>query len=59
MYSEKVIFGELFNAIKGSRIVAFIIATTVSSLIFALAHNDFKFIPVYFGMGVIFSLAYV
>ncbi|MFG6219504.1 type II CAAX prenyl endopeptidase Rce1 family protein, partial [Staphylococcus aureus] len=21
--------------------------------------NDFKFIPVYFGMGVIFSLAYV
>ncbi len=59
MYSRKVIFGELFNAIKGSRIVAFIIATTVSSLIFALAHNDFKFIPVYFGMGVIFSLAYV
>ncbi|HCW7560175.1 TPA: CPBP family intramembrane metalloprotease [Staphylococcus aureus] len=56
---RKVIFGELFNAIKGSRIVAFIIATTVSSLIFALAHNDFKFIPVYFGMGVIFSLAYV
>lgn len=56
---RKVIFGELFNAIKGNRIVAFIIATTVSSLIFALAHNDFKFIPVYFGMGVIFSLAYV
>ena len=55
---RKVIFGELFNAIKGNRIVAFI-ATTVSSLIFALAHNDFKFIPVYFGMGVIFSLAYV
>ncbi len=52
--TRKVIFGELFNAIKGSRIVAFIIATTVSSLIFALAHNDFKFIPVYFGMGVIF-----
>lgn len=56
---RKVIFGELFNAIKGNRIVAFVIATTVSSLIFALAHNDFKFIPVYFGMGVIFSLAYL
>ena len=39
--------------------VSFIIASIVSSLIFALAHNDFKFIPVYFGMGVIFSLAYV
>ncbi|HDJ7514619.1 TPA: CPBP family intramembrane metalloprotease [Staphylococcus aureus] len=56
---RKVIFGELFNAIKGNRIVAFAIATTVSSLIFALAHNDYKFIPIYFGMGVIFSLAYV
>nr|WFO06887.1 CPBP family intramembrane metalloprotease MroQ [Staphylococcus aureus] len=56
---RKVIFGELFNAIKGNRIVAFAIATTVSSLIFALAHNDLKFIPIYFGMGVIFSLAYV
>ena len=53
---RKVIFGELFN---GNRIVAFAIATTVSSLIFALAHNDYKFIPIYFGMGVIFSLAYV
>ena len=28
--------------------VSFIIASIVSSLIFALAHNDFKFIPVYF-----------
>ena len=45
--------------LKGNRIVAFAIATTVSSLIFALAHNDYKFIPIYFGMGVIFSLAYV
>ena len=56
---RKVIFGELYNFIKGSRVVSFIIASIVSSLIFALAHNDFKFIPVYFGMGVIFSLAYV
>ncbi len=48
---RKVIFGELFNAIKGNRMhVAFIIATTVSSLIFALAHNDlnlFQFILVW------------
>ena len=29
----------------------FIIASVVSSLIFALAHNDFKFIPVYFWNG--------
>jgi membrane protease YdiL (CAAX protease family) len=41
---RKVIFGELYNFIKGSRVVSFIIASIVSSLIFALAHNDFKFI---------------
>lgn len=56
---RKVLFGELYNAFKGNRVVSFIIATVISSLIFALAHNDFKFIPIYFGMGVIFSLAYV
>ncbi|MCO0862340.1 type II CAAX endopeptidase family protein [Staphylococcus pasteuri] len=55
---RKVLFGELYNAIKGNRIVAFLIASIVSSLLFALAHNDFKFIPMYFGMGMIFSLAY-
>ena len=38
--------------------VSFIIASVVSSLIFALAHNDFKFIPVYFEWES-FSLAYV
>lgn len=56
---RKVIFGEIYNAIKGNRVVSFLIATTVSSLIFALAHQDFKFIPIYFGMGIVFSLAYV
>ena len=37
----------------------FLIASVVSSLLFALAHNDITFIIVYFGMGMIFSLAYV
>lgn len=56
---RKVFFGELYNAVKGNRIVSFLIASIVSSLVFALAHNDIKFIPMYFGMGMIFSLAYV
>ena len=56
---QKVFFGEIYNAIKGPRVVSFLIASIVSSLIFALAHNDFKFIPMYFGMGMIFSIAYV
>ena len=36
----------------------FLIASIVSSLLFALAHNDIKFILIYFGMGMILSLAY-
>ncbi|MBU5292101.1 CPBP family intramembrane metalloprotease [Staphylococcus capitis] len=56
---RKVFFGELYNAIKANRVVSFLIASIVSSLVFALAHNDMKFIPMYFGMGMIFSLAYV
>lgn len=56
---RKVFFGELYNAIKGNRVISFLIASIVSSLVFALAHNDFKFIPIYFGMGMIFSFAYV
>lgn len=55
---RKVLFGELYNAIKGNRILAFLIASIVSSLLFALAHNDIKFLPMYFGMGMLFSLAY-
>ncbi|UDI77891.1 CPBP family intramembrane metalloprotease [Staphylococcus taiwanensis] len=56
---RKVFFGEIYNKIKGNRIVAFLIASIVSSLLFALAHNDIKFIFIYFGMGMLFSLAYV
>ncbi|GGG94977.1 CPBP family intramembrane metalloprotease [Staphylococcus pragensis] len=56
---RKVIFGELYSKIKGNRIVAFLIASIISSLLFAIAHNDIKFLLIYFGMGMIFSLAYV
>ena len=55
---RKVFFGELYDRIKGNRIIAFLIASIVSSLLFALAHNDIKFILIYFGMGMILSLAY-
>ena len=56
---RKVIFGEIYNKIKGNRIVAFLIASIVSSILFAIAHNDIKFFFIYFGMGMLFSLAYV
>lgn len=56
---RKVLFGELYNRIKSNKIVSFLIASIISSLLFAIAHNDIKFILVYFGMGMIFSLAYV
>ncbi|MBI5973701.1 intramembrane glutamic endopeptidase MroQ [Staphylococcus caledonicus] len=56
---RKVLFGEIYNKIKGNRIVAFLIASIISSLLFALAHDDMKFILIYFGMGMLFSLAYV
>ena len=44
---RKVFFGELYDRIKGNRIIAFLIASIVSSLLFALAHNDIKFILIY------------
>ncbi|MGZ2416900.1 CAAX protease family protein [Staphylococcus caledonicus] len=56
---RKVLFGEIYNKIKGNRIVAFLIASIISSLLFALAHDDMKFLLIYFGMGMLFSLAYV
>ncbi|MCE5097975.1 intramembrane glutamic endopeptidase MroQ [Staphylococcus devriesei] len=56
---RKILFGEIYNKIKGNRIVAFLIASIISSLLFALAHDDMKFILIYFGMGMLFSLAYV
>ena len=40
---RKVIFGEIYNKIKGNRIVAFLIASIVSSILFAIAYNDIKF----------------
>ena len=49
-------FGELYDRIKGNRIIAFLIASKFFT--FALAHNDIKFILIYFGMGMILSLAY-
>ena len=33
---RKVIFGEIYNKIKGNRIVAFLIASIVSSILFAI-----------------------
>ena len=54
---RKVIFGEIYNKIKGNRIVAFLIASIVSSILFAIAYNDIKFSSYIFGM--LFSLAYV
>lgn len=56
---RKILFGEIYNKIKGNRIIAFLIASIISSLLFALAHDDMKFILIYFGMGMLFSLAYV
>ena len=56
---RKVIFGEILDRLKGNIVMRFLIASVVSSLLFALAHNDITFIIVYFGMGMIFSLAYV
>ncbi|AVQ33457.1 CPBP family intramembrane metalloprotease [Staphylococcus muscae] len=56
---RKVIFGEIYNAIKASPVVKFTIATTVSSTIFAVAHADLTHFAVYFVMGVIFSGFYI
>ena len=47
---RKVIFGEIYNKIKGNRIVAFLIASIVSSILFAI-HNDIKFFFIYFWYG--------
>ncbi|EKU46400.1 intramembrane glutamic endopeptidase MroQ [Staphylococcus massiliensis] len=55
---RKVIFGELYSRMKAPRIVKIIIATIISSVIFAIAHQDLPNFLNYFGMGVIFSLLY-
>ncbi|QLK86451.1 intramembrane glutamic endopeptidase MroQ [Staphylococcus sp. 17KM0847] len=56
---RKVLFGELYNAIKGKVATKFIIATTISSSIFAVAHADLSHFLTYFVMGVIFSAFYI
>ncbi|GEP84658.1 abortive infection protein [Staphylococcus piscifermentans] len=56
---RKVIFGNIYEILKGNKVVRFIIAATVSSALFATAHNDPSFIIVYFGMGFILSGFYI
>ena len=48
---RKVFFGELYNAIKANRVVSFLIASIVSSLVFALAHNDMRIYSYVFWYG--------
>lgn len=52
---RKVIFGELYNIIKGNKTIKFIIAGVVSATLFAFAHSDPAFFIIYFGMGLIFA----
>lgn len=52
---RKVIFGELYNIIKGNKTIKFIIAGVVSATLFAFAHTDPSFFIIYFGMGIIFA----
>ena len=56
---RKVIFGELYNILKGNKLVKFLIASIVSSILFSVAHGDPSFFIIYFGMGMIFSAFYV
>lgn len=56
---RKVIFGEIYEAIKGSRGVAFTIAVLISGFIFACAHMDFDHTIIYMGMSLVFSALYV
>ncbi|MBA8760409.1 CPBP family intramembrane metalloprotease [Staphylococcus schleiferi subsp. coagulans] len=56
---RKVLFGEIYNAIRANKTIKFLIATTISSLLFAVAHMDFSHLLVYFVMGVIFSAFYI
>lgn len=56
---RKVLFGELYHAIKASRWVKFTIAATISSTVFAVVHMDFSHFLAYFVMGIIFSAFYI
>ena len=55
---RKVIFGELYQLMKGNKTLKFIVASVVSSIIFSAAHGDPAFFIIYFGMGMIFSGLY-
>lgn len=52
---RKVIFGELYQLMKGNKTLKFIVASVVSSIIFSAAHGDPAFFIIYFGMGMIFQ----
>ena len=56
---RRAIFGEIYEVIPGPKIVAFIVAATISGLIFGLAHFDFTHMLVYIGMSFTFSFLYV
>lgn len=56
---RKVIFGELYQLIRLPRFAAFLIATLISGLIFAIAHFDFDHLIIYMGMSFVFSGLYV
>ncbi|WJP97534.1 intramembrane glutamic endopeptidase MroQ [Macrococcus bovicus] len=56
---RKVIFGELYEFIRLPRWAAFLIAGTLSGLIFAAAHMDFDHTLIYLGMAFVFAGLYV
>ncbi|WP_414048745.1 intramembrane glutamic endopeptidase MroQ [Macrococcus animalis] len=56
---RKVIFGELYEGIKGPRWLSFIIALLISGFIFSCAHMDFDHTLIYMGMSLVFSGLYV
>lgn len=56
---RKVIFGELYEAIKGARWISFTISVLISGFIFSCAHMDFDHTLIYMGMSLVFSALYV
>ncbi|MCY1618332.1 intramembrane glutamic endopeptidase MroQ [Staphylococcus pettenkoferi] len=56
---RKVLFGEIYNMIKGYNKLAFILAAVVSSTIFSFAHSDPSHFLTYFVLGFILAGFYV
>ncbi|TDM00668.1 intramembrane glutamic endopeptidase MroQ [Macrococcus carouselicus] len=56
---RKVIFGELYEWLNLPRWAAFLIAGTLSGLLFAAAHMDFDHTLIYLGMAFVFAGLYV